>query len=352
MEGRDRQVIVYFVVALAASLGLGLAIAYLEVKRNQEIIAMQKEILELRNGLQECLTKVENVTQKVQEQLKSYDGVGIGADGDDYYYDDYEDEDKDSGQSNSKDDEEKRESKKTKREIPYSPLLGQPYNLIIKQSYKSRPNKTDPEVKAHIIVHTDQQGYEYAPETHKQAGPMLKSVDAIHFQGNTDRFSRHRHHGGRSGCSYDANHRMCHVRGIFKDWAPSLWSGIDVRSTFKMKDGEVSLLKSPGIYYFYSQIFYADNHDISGYRVYVNGEPVFQCMITNLHHEDWIPGRITYKKNSCYTGGLLYLDVGDHVSIKEIDNLERYSMFKPYKSYFGLFKVFDVPSSENAEIKR
>lgn len=75
-------------------------------------------------------------------------------------------------------------------------------------------------------------------------------------------------------------------------------------------------------------------------------------MITNLHHEDWIPGRITYKKNSCYTGGLLYLDVGDHVSIKEIDNLERYSMFEPYKSYFGLFKVFDVPSSENAEIKR
>lgn len=60
-----------------------------------------------------------------------------------------------------------------------------------------------------------------------------------------------------------------------------------------------------------------------------NDEKVLGC--TTTRHRD-------NQSDSCYTGGLIYLNSNDVLSIKGLDS-ERYILLDPVKSFFGLFKI-------------
>jgi hypothetical protein len=47
------------------------------------------------------------------------------------------------------------------------------------------------------------------------------------------------------------------------------------------------------------------------------------------------------KSNSCFTAGVNYLKENDRIVIKDIET-NRYSIFKPEKSFFGLMKIGDT----------
>lgn len=69
MERRDRQVVVYFVVALAASVGLALAIAYFEVRRGQEQVSLLHEVQRLQREVERLKEELENRTIKFNARL-------------------------------------------------------------------------------------------------------------------------------------------------------------------------------------------------------------------------------------------------------------------------------------------
>jgi len=48
------------------------------------------------------------------------------------------------------------------------------------------------------------------------------------------------------------------------------------------------------------------------------------------------------KSNSCFTGGVHSLKEGDKVVIKDVET-NRYSIFKPDKSFFGLMRIAGSP---------
>lgn len=60
-----------------------------------------------------------------------------------------------------------------------------------------------------------------------------------------------------------------------------------------------------------------------------NNENVLGCTTTR-HRET--------QSDSCYTGGLIYFNSKDVLSIKGLD-MERYIILDPIRSYFGLFEV-------------
>ncbi|KAK9505836.1 hypothetical protein O3M35_009809 [Rhynocoris fuscipes] len=94
-----------------------------------------------------------------------------------------------------------------------------------------------------------------------------------HFGADTSAIRGQRH--------YEGNHRMYHPNRIFRDWTPAEWvSDFNVDSQVEFDNGYVTITDAPGIYFFYAQIFYADTHDSSGYKVLVNNHPVFQCTTT------------------------------------------------------------------------
>lgn len=84
------------------------------------------------------------------------------------------------------------------------------------------------------------------------------------------------------------------------------------------------------------QIHYLDEHDINGFIVQVNTDPLLQCTTMT---ETYNSGS---KSNSCFTAGIHYLKADDRITIKDIET-NRYSIFKPEKSFFGLMKVGAVP---------
>lgn len=72
------------------------------------------------------------------------------------------------------------------------------------------------------------------------------------------------------------------------------------------------------------QIHYHDEQQNS-FIVDVNGAPLLQCTTQN-------------GSNSCFTAGLHELKRGDRIVIKNV-GVDRFSIYKPEKSFFGLVKV-------------
>jgi len=61
-----------------------------------------------------------------------------------------------------------------------------------------------------------------------------------------------------------------------------------------------------------------------------NNEKVLGC--TSTRHQD------TQASDSCYTGGLIYFNSKDNLSIRGLDN-DRFIILDPVKSFFGLFMI-------------
>ncbi|VVC44700.1 Tumour necrosis factor domain,Tumour necrosis factor-like domain,Tumour necrosis factor, conserved site [Cinara cedri] len=147
---------------------------------------------------------------------------------------------------------------------------------------------------------------------------------AAHFVSDKSKYSTITHP------HYDGNGRLRHPDGEFKDWTQYIWdNGEDNGANhFQIKNGKVDISK-PGFYYVYAQVYYTDQHDINGFYVMKNNEKIFSCTTTRYQAN---------QSDSCYTGGLIYFNSKDILSIKGLFS-ERYIYLDPVSSFFGLFLV-------------
>ncbi|KAJ9592172.1 hypothetical protein L9F63_001288, partial [Diploptera punctata] len=153
---------------------------------------------------------------------------------------------------------------------------------------------------------------------------------AVHYDGDTSKYSLGHEH-------YEGNGKLRHPDGKFMDWTQTNWSRhLGIRN-FVMNDGEVTVRDS-GIYFIYAQIYYVDEHDVNGFRVYVNNNAILHCTTMTVH----LPGEHRRpKSNTCHTSSATYLSERDKVSVRDVNGL-RYSLFEPAKSFFGLIKLSDA----------
>ncbi|KAK9890335.1 hypothetical protein WA026_010432 [Henosepilachna vigintioctopunctata] len=165
---------------------------------------------------------------------------------------------------------------------------------------------------------------EYSPKAGR-----LKSLMATHYNGDTSKYV-YGHHS-----NFNGNGHLRHPQKTFVDWKESEWVGsIGTGSNFVLNNGLVTI-RDAGLYFVYSQIYYLDQHDMNGYRVYKNFDVLLQCTTTSHSSERMMKG------NTCYTASVTYLDTNDTISVSDITD-GRYSLFEPGKSFFGLIKLGDV----------
>ncbi|XP_059480870.1 uncharacterized protein LOC132199844 [Neocloeon triangulifer] len=146
---------------------------------------------------------------------------------------------------------------------------------------------------------------------------------AAHFTANSSMYTL-------AHPNYRGNGRLRHA-GVFTDWSSdSFMDELALDKYFGLKDG-ILTVKLGGLYYFYSQIYYIEEHDNNGYNVYVNNVVRLQCVTTTHSNTNVV------KVNTCYTGGVLHLRTGDTLFLRDIAGM-RYSLFEPEKSFFGLFR--------------
>lgn len=82
------------------------------------------------------------------------------------------------------------------------------------------------------------------------------------------------------------------------------------------------------------QIYYIDSHDSTGFSVNKNGRSILQCA------RDTKSMMAVNKTNTCFTAGAEFFHEYDRITIEE-NYHERYSVFKPGKSFFGVIKLGD-----------
>lgn len=82
------------------------------------------------------------------------------------------------------------------------------------------------------------------------------------------------------------------------------------------------------------QIFYHDAHDSNGYRVELNGLPLFQCVTME-------PSNGSVKANTCYTAGITYMKHGDKIHVTDLGS-ERFALLADAQSFFGLVRLNDA----------
>lgn len=87
-------------------------------------------------------------------------------------------------------------------------------------------------------------------------------------------------------------------------------------------------------HHIFLQIYYLDEHDTTGFRVFKNNNMILQCTITQ--HS----AIASMKGNTCYTAGVEFFSAGDTVFLSDITP-GKYSLFEPGKSFFGLVKFGD-----------
>jgi len=93
------------------------------------------------------------------------------------------------------------------------------------------------------------------------------------------------------------------------------------------QDGRVGV-PSPGLYLVYAQVTYLDKHKYQGFSVLVNDNVAIECQ----EH------RGVEMEMMCHTSGLLYLEQGDKVSIRDV-NVDRKTDVSHGKTFFGLVKL-------------
>jgi hypothetical protein len=128
-----------------------------------------------------------------------------------------------------------------------------------------------------------------------------------------------------SNFTSNENPRLRNANGIFQIWRPAGWMDRNMQRKFEMEaaEGVVKVVEG-GMYQIYAQIHYHDNQPNS-FIVEVNGEPLLQCStVTGL--------------SSCFTSGLAKLRSWDRIVVKNV-GVDRFSIYKPEKSFFGLIKM-------------
>ncbi|CAG9759336.1 unnamed protein product [Ceutorhynchus assimilis] len=165
-------------------------------------------------------------------------------------------------------------------------------------------------------------------ERHPRTG-RIKPLPSIHLSGDTSKYILGTHHNFRG------NGHLRHLQNIFVDWKANGWvEKTGMMSHFILEDGYLTIRES-GLYLVYAQIYYLDEHDINGYRVYKNDDSILQCTIS-LHS-----GTRSQKGNTCYTAGVEHISEGDKISLGDILD-GHYSLFEPGKSFFGAVKLGDI----------
>jgi len=151
-----------------------------------------------------------------------------------------------------------------------------------------------------------------------------KHVTAIHLEGEIPRVG-----GVGSGG------RIQLSDGVFRDWSVSRWAKrMHMNRKIKLDQG-ILTVGSPGIYFIYAQINYLDDHDVNAFQIMVNKSPWLMC--TTMTHTP----RATTKANTCYTGGVRYLEQGDNLMIKNTDT-NRFAVMLPSHSFFGLVQLSEM----------
>jgi len=158
-----------------------------------------------------------------------------------------------------------------------------------------------------------------------------RPVVAAHYDGDTSNYKLGHTH-------YQGNGRLRHPDGKFTDWTATSWmQQLGMNRFFQLNDGIVTV-RDGGIYHIYAQIYYVDEHDVNGFRVYLNDRPVLHCTTMTVHSSD---EQKRAKSNTCYTSAAVYIAPDDKISVRDVDGL-RYSLFEPAKSFFGLIKLGDA----------
>ncbi|KDR21454.1 Ectodysplasin-A [Zootermopsis nevadensis] len=156
-------------------------------------------------------------------------------------------------------------------------------------------------------------------------------IAAAHYDGDTSNYELGHTH-------YEGNGRLRHPDGKFTDWTATDWmQQLGMNRFFQLQEGTVTVRDS-GIYYIYAQIYYVDEHDVNGFRVYKNDRPVLHCTTMTVHSS---AEHRRAKSNTCHTSAAVYLAPGDKISVRDVDGM-RYSLFEPAKSFFGLIKFGDA----------
>merc|ERR1711872_386143 len=93
------------------------------------------------------------------------------------------------------------------------------------------------------------------------------------------------------------------------------------------QDGRVGV-PSPGLYLVYAQVTYVDKHKYQGFSVLVNDNVAIECQEHGGMEMEMM----------CHTSGLLYLEQGDKVSIRDL-NVDRKTDVSHGKTFFGLVKL-------------
>uniref|UniRef100_A0A4P6D6Y5 Putative tumor necrosis factor triatoma dimidiata n=1 Tax=Rhodnius prolixus TaxID=13249 RepID=A0A4P6D6Y5_RHOPR len=348
-EKHSKQPLLYLFVASTASVCLAVTIAYLEIRRDAEVEQLRSEVailLKYVDSLKAKLNRTESFAKKFDEVMKKLSkspptAAGGTYDEEDEYYDDtydYDYEDPKAPAVNSSSREKRSVDEHGGRVLNILHMRTHPIYQQAAENHK---------VLAKIVISGNEQDQQ-TPPTYVKLEPKEEEV----HHGSNGHGHHHRktdecehvpvlaHFGADSGGAasiglphYEANHRMYHPEGVFRNWTPAAWVPHGRDGQIVLEEENI-IVKQPGIYYLYAQIFYANSHDRSGFRVFVNHRPVFQCTTTtrNCH------GSNHMKWNSCFTGGLVKLQEYDNITLREIEG-DRYTVFEKTKSFFGLFRV-------------
>ncbi|XP_063928607.1 protein eiger [Zophobas morio] len=166
-------------------------------------------------------------------------------------------------------------------------------------------------------------------ERHIRTGRM-RPLPSAHFSGDTSKYVLGQHE------NFKGNGHLRHPQRTFVDWTESSWfHPLGMDRHFSLSDG-ILTIKESGLYFIYAQIYYYDEHDINGFRVYRNeNETLLQCTTTTHSVERVMKG------NTCFTAAAEYLNENDRISLGDLSE-SRLSLFEPGKSFFGVIKLGDV----------
>jgi len=117
-----------------------------------------------------------------------------------------------------------------------------------------------------------------------------------------------------------------------RSWTPARWARrIKMDSKFLLEDGRLTVM-SPGIYSVYAQINYLDSQDANAFQIMLNESPLFLCTMMTQKR------KYSTKANTCYTGGVTFLEQGDILFIKDLEK-HRSAVMQSSHSFFGLAQL-------------
>ncbi|XP_041465354.1 uncharacterized protein LOC121415993 isoform X2 [Lytechinus variegatus] len=144
------------------------------------------------------------------------------------------------------------------------------------------------------------------------------------------------------GVHFQANLNRTTTIGVGEGWVPywALSSSLlnagsagymdEIKREFRLSARGNVTVRTPGLYYVYSQMMYYDPNEYIGHSIVIDGVEAFTC-IAPISEQ-------TSKYKTCFIGGLVYLPPRTKVAIKMLYTPRRVCLFED-TSYFGMFRV-------------